>query len=192
MQRSLLGCHTPNPLGVMTEALAMWTIEDIEALNPEGGQSRFLRHVLRIGAANEKNLCEAAELLEQRGSPYVIGFAQLPFLVRCGESFYRVPGWREGVFFDLAFIPTPVAFTQAGQLTHVSSSAAGAPEDAKAVWLTQVTAVVSLWNKRARLQRPISTACPTPAFATKSSDVSRTGWTCPKPECRFRLAGTHH
>jgi hypothetical protein len=135
----------------------MWLFEDIEAMNPaEPHQNNsFLHHVLHIGAATEKMLCKASFLLEQRGTPHVIGFAQLPFLVKCGSSFFQVRGRSEGVVVDLSFTPTPLAISQTGQLTHCSSPTFDAnPKSVSGdIWYTQVTAVIRLWGTRTNLHK---------------------------------------
>lgn len=132
----------------------MWSIEDIEALNPtESNQSdSFLHHVLNIVAASEEMLCDAALLLEERGSPYVIGFAQLPFLISCGNSFVQVPGLRDGLMLELSFRPTQVTISETGRLTRPSTETSS-ESDASCTWYTQVIAVVRLWNPRAKLHK---------------------------------------
>lgn len=130
----------------------MWTFEDIELLNPAetNQKSSFLQHVIHIGAASEKLLCETAELLEQRGEPFVAAFTQLPFLIGCSDTFFTVPGYRKDICVDLAFTPICVTINLDGRLVHVLANEVGT-SNSEVVWLTQVTAIVRLWHQRARL-----------------------------------------
>lgn len=130
----------------------MWSIEDIEALNPtESDQSdSFLHNIFDIVAASEEMLCDAALLLEERGSPYVIGFAQLPFLINCGDSFVQVRGFSEGLVLDLSFRPAQVTIRETGR-SRRSSTTISSESDTSGTWYTQVIALVRLWNPRAKL-----------------------------------------
>jgi hypothetical protein len=171
--------------------MGWWSIEDIEALNSEDDQRNFLKHILHIGAASEKHLCEATESLEQLGNTFVIGLAQLPFLVQCGETFYRTPAWRDGLFVDLVLTPIRVAFTQTGELIQLSSdSADDAQKYTEAAWITQVTAIIRLWGERARLQRKYLNCISYTGF--RNEIIGRVESWMDLPEARMSLPARRH
>ena len=134
----------------------MWTLDDLQGLNPRDSRqsASFLSHILNIGAASETTLCESAALLEGAAGPYVVAFAQLPFVVDAGEHAFKVKGWREGVVVELRFREVRGAFNQAGifgQLKPGEDGQGQIPDGCQKVAFTQVTGIVRLWNKRARL-----------------------------------------
>jgi hypothetical protein len=131
----------------------MWTLEDLEAINPrECNQERsFLTTTIEIGAATPELLCRAAEILEERGPPYLIAFAQLPFPLDCGSEFFRVSGKRDGMVIDLNLIATPLTFSHIGQPEHVQvESLNSAGKYGPVMWITQVLAVLPLWGARTK------------------------------------------
>ena len=134
----------------------MWSLEDVQALNPADSRQdvSFLSHVLSISAATEESLCSAAAQLEAREGPYVVAFAQLPFTIDAGSQTYKVHGWREGVVVELKVTRVAGTFTQDGTLRVLDADAVEAsalPDGLKSLEFTQVTAVIRLWNKRAKL-----------------------------------------
>lgn len=129
----------------------MWTIEDIEELNPaESGQkASVLAFLLKIGAAWPQLLCQGANELEERDSPWVCCFTQLPFEVSVEAGRYRVAGLTDGVQVELEFQNFAVGVGQQGDLTIIDDGAAGVPPcSVTAAAGTQVRAFVQLWGRR--------------------------------------------
>lgn len=168
----------------------MWSLEDLEALNPADSRQdvSFLRHVLGICAASEDSLCNAATQLEAREGPYVVAFAQLPFMIDANAQNFKVHGWREGVVVELKFTQVTGAFTQDGALKILDTGSTEAntlPDGVKLLEFTQVTATIRLWNKRAKLHRAYLN-CLTPS-GLRNEVIGRVeGW-MDAPEARMSL-----
>ncbi|ADJ29680.1 hypothetical protein [Nitrosococcus watsonii] len=133
----------------------MWNWNDIEAMNPAepGQRSSFLSHLIEIGAASEDLLCRWAEYLEHYGSTAVACFCQLPFPINVDSSPFKVRGWREGVVVDFHCEPVTFEIDLSGKFLarhKHGETFKGRTTIAQSVG-TQVIAVISLWNVRAKL-----------------------------------------
>lgn len=138
---------------------------DIKRMNPPGpGQSVApLAHLLRVGAAGQRLLCEGAGLLEEVAElePSVLCFAQLPFRAR--ECPRRVSG--QGLYpqarFDLWLRPARILVDSKGGMSLALDD--GDDRDAPAskpgfideprgpgIEITQIVASVHLWGQRSK------------------------------------------
>jgi len=132
----------------------MWFFEDIQALNPIEPDQKisFLQHIIDIGSASEGLLCRTAEALDQRDGPFVAAFAQIPFVFSCSDSPFVVPGLRKDVLVELNFNTIDAHIDLSGKLILEPSMNID-NKDIGIFQITQVTAFVPLWTKRARLHK---------------------------------------
>lgn len=168
----------------------MWTIDDIESLNPRDSKqsTSFLAHLFKIGAANAAGFCQGSELLDSRVGPYVLAFAQLPFAMHLSDEPFTVRGWREGVKVDLRFSVERAQFDLSGRLVtdrESSSESAGDGPEAPVVEFTQVTGVIRLWTRRAHLHKAYRN-CLTPD-GLRNEVIGRVGDWMDSPEAKMPL-----
>jgi hypothetical protein len=138
-----------------------WAIEDFEDANPETeGQRGLLRHLLKIRATNLDQLGAASERLEALGSPYVAVFCQVPYKIDTASVALAASGTRDGIGVEMHFSPSRLVMDEHGE-TRLHDEAEGLLGRE----VTNVTAFVRLWDKRARLHKLYAENINKPALA---------------------------